>query len=96
MSETTTNTTDSEILVVARCEAGHVQEFRVRGMSLEWAQQWAGLMDGTSPLYVSAPGESEITTIGRCSSLGPNNQTCRARIRCDVYTSAPPPPRNVP
>lgn len=85
-----TSVTDLEILLVCRCSAGHERVIRVRGMSLEWAKQWAGLMDGTSPLYVRPPTEDEQTAIGRC--LMPANhprglaeQLCRARIRCEVY-----------
>ncbi len=47
------------------CEAGHVQTLRIsKEMSREWVEQLAGLLDGTSPLYVFPPGSD--SPIGKC------------------------------
>ena len=61
--------------VTAACATGHSQTFRVYGMSREWVDGWAGLMDGTSPLYVSPPDEQ--SPIGKCG-------ICGAKITCKV------------
>jgi hypothetical protein len=37
-------------------------------MSIEQLQQWAGLMDGTSPMYVYPPDKKSV--IGKCGVCG--------------------------
>lgn len=46
------------------------------------AQQLAGIMDGTSPLYVKRPGEE--SAIGRCES-------CGGRFTCTLFGYGAPP-----
>jgi hypothetical protein len=54
--------------VQAVCESGHRQSFTIENMSPEWVEMWAGLMDGTSPLYVHPPDEKSV--IGKCGICG--------------------------
>ncbi len=61
--------------VEVRCEAGHTQTFRVVDMSREWVESWAGLMDGTSPMYVYPP--TDFSPIGKCG-------ICSRRLKTTV------------
>jgi hypothetical protein len=68
----------SDILVTAKCEAGHEQAVRFEAsMGLGWATEWAMLMDGTSPFYVRSPIGDPDSAIGKCG-------ICRAQIKCSV------------
>lgn len=46
------------------------QVIRYEGFSREWVETQAGLLDGTSPLYVIKPGPDSPGTIGRCETCG--------------------------
>lgn len=65
------------IFVTAVCDAGHSQTLQIDGMSLEWAKEWAGLMDGTSHFYQRSPVGDAQSLIGKCG-------ICRAPIKCSV------------
>jgi hypothetical protein len=65
------------IFVTAVCDAGHSQALEINGMSLEWAKEWAGLMDGTSRFYQRSPVGDPDSLIGKCG-------ICRAPIKCSV------------
>lgn len=65
------------IFVTAVCDAGHSQTLQVNGMSLEWAKEWAGLMDGTSHFYQRSPVGDAQSLIGKCG-------ICGSQINCKV------------
>ena len=72
-----------QFLVTAKCENGHGWEVKVVGsLGRQWVEAWAGLMDGTSPLYVSSPIGTD-SVIGKCG-------ICRAQISCAVTEFIPP------
>ncbi len=51
------------------CEKGHRQVIKVdSSLGEEWARNLAGLLDGTSPMYVYPPGED--SPIGKCGVCG--------------------------
>jgi len=52
------------------CFAGHLQSITVEGMPREWVDGWAGLLDGTSPLYKFPPCDDPNSAIGKCSLCG--------------------------
>jgi hypothetical protein len=64
-------------IITARCENGHSQEIKIDGeLGLEWAKGQAGLLDGTSPMYLHSPIGTD-SVIGKCG-------LCRTQIRCEV------------
>lgn len=54
--------------VTAKCENGHEQSITLQGMTKEWAESYAGLLDGTSPFYIYPPNEKSV--IGKCGICG--------------------------
>jgi hypothetical protein len=80
--------------VTFRCEDGHEQTLDYHGVSRQYVETFAGLMDGTSPFYVSDPREDGVTQIGRCAwpipILGEENeiighdQPCGKKFTCTV------------
>jgi predicted acyltransferase len=63
-------------LITARCVAGHEQVLTVDGrLGRRWAEILAGLLDGTSDVYVHQPGPDSV--IGKCGR-------CGAHIQCTV------------
>lgn len=58
-----------------RCENGHDQVIIVRGLDLDTVKGMAGLIDGTSPMYVYPPGPESM--IGKCG-------ICRGKIMSEV------------
>lgn len=58
----------NETQIEYRCANGHVQIIRYQGMTRHFAEQVAGLCDGTSPMYVFPPGPE--STIGKCGICG--------------------------
>ena len=51
------------------CEQGHRQAIKVDpDLGEEWARGLAGLMDGTSPMYLYPPGAN--SPIGKCGICG--------------------------
>lgn len=66
----------STITIRATCERGHVQAIQVdAALGRRWAIQLAGLLDGTSDLFVSKPDHNSM--IGRCG-------ICGAHLKCEV------------
>lgn len=65
------------ITIIARCEGDcrKIQTIEVRGQTLVEAKTIAGLMDGTSPVYVFKPGKD--SEIGKCAS-------CGGQFKCEV------------
>lgn len=51
------------------CGAGP-QEFFLGGVSMEMARGYCGILDGTSPMFVSPPLEDPRSRIGRCMNCG--------------------------
>jgi hypothetical protein len=63
------------VKLIATCTAGHEQIITTEDMRKEYVVQLAGLMDGSSALYVNKPGPE--SSIGKCGK-------CGAQIKCDV------------
>ncbi len=62
--------------VEACCESGHRQIMKVdASLGREYAESLAGLLDGTSPLYLYPPGEDSC--IGKCG-------ICGKKITCTI------------
>lgn len=51
-----------------RCEKGHKQVMTYSGVTREYADGHAKLIDGTSPMYVYPPGND--SSIGKCATCG--------------------------
>lgn len=69
---------EATIVLTAICEEGHAQSLQIgQGMSLEWAKELAGLMDGTSSFYQRSPRGDESSLIGKCG-------ICGSQINCKV------------
>jgi len=65
-------------VITATCEAGHAQEIKIDGkMGREWAVNQAGLLDGSSPMYIADPRKDPASDIGKCG-------ICRAQLTCTV------------
>jgi hypothetical protein len=64
------------MLITARCtgKPEHVQQMTMN-CTREYAELFAGLLDGSSTMYVHPPGPESV--IGKCG-------ICRAQIRCVV------------
>ena len=61
------------------CDKGHTQELRVdHKLGIEYAEGLAGLMDGTSPMYVHSPIGTD-SVIGKCGYPG-----CGAQVHSTV------------
>lgn len=52
-----------------------VQTITYEGFDREYVERAAGLLDGTSPLYMIPP--DKLSTIGQC-------ETCDGRFTCEV------------
>ena len=52
--------------ITLRCESGHEQILHAENMTAQMVRDYAGLIDGTSPMYVHPPRDGELTAIGRC------------------------------
>ena len=67
------------MLITARCtgKPEHVQQMTMN-CTREYAELFAGLLDGSSTMYVHPPGPESV--IGKCG-------ICRAQIRCVVEES---------
>lgn len=58
------------------CPNGHFQKLVIKGLGRQWAEEQAGLLDGTSPMYAFSPiGTPSV--IGKCG-------ICGTQIRCTV------------
>jgi hypothetical protein len=56
-------------VITATCSAGHMQETKIdAGLGRGWAEALAGLVDGSSPMYVHKPDEKSV--IGKCATCG--------------------------
>jgi len=62
-------------ILVAICERAHEQRITFHGVPRELVETQAGLLDGTSPFYVSPPEPNSV--IGKCG-------LCGAQIHCHV------------
>lgn len=63
--------------VSARCGGGHEQEVEIDDLlGIEWALEYAALLDGSSSLFLKPPAESG-DMIGHCG-------ICGQRIECKV------------
>jgi hypothetical protein len=62
-------TAPDEQTLELRCEAGHVQELRLRGYTREGAEHLGKIMDGTHPMYKHPPRADPQPggVVGRCS-----------------------------
>jgi hypothetical protein len=69
----------------ATCDQGHTQDIYTPDMEIEEARAFAGLLDGTSPLYQCPPRSHPIPggTVGRCEICG-GWITCVLRGYADV------------
>jgi hypothetical protein len=64
-----------------QCDNGHSQRIYLRGMTAEMANDYAGILDGTSPMYVTDPRVArQETFIGHCQR--PN---CGALFRATPF-----------
>lgn len=53
------------------CKRGHTQEITIDGMSRDDAEQYAGILDGSSPFFVHpSPPESLVGKCGICAEAG--------------------------
>lgn len=68
---------ESAHTLIATCEEGHTQQLHVDGMTREWAESLAGLMDGTSSFYIRSPRSDDSSLIGKCG-------ICGSQINCKV------------
>lgn len=63
-------------VITAKCEGGHTQVIKVDGkLGREWAEAQAGLLDGSSSMYIHPPGPESV--IGKCG-------ICQKPITCRV------------
>lgn len=58
----------SRYIIKAVCPNGHVQQIAFDGFTRADVERTAGLMDGSSELYVFPPGPDSL--IGKCASCG--------------------------
>ena len=67
--------------ITAKCENGHFDQAEVDGDmgNIVWAKMYAGMIDGTSPIYLRPPLGSVITKCGICSG----------KIKCTVMEAQP-------
>jgi hypothetical protein len=55
------------LIIKLRCARDHEQIIRFRNVDRTFAERLAGILDGTSPLYIYPPGpESTIAKCGLC------------------------------
>jgi hypothetical protein len=68
-----------KIRIVVRCEKDpdHAKVLEMRGRGLEYARDLAGLLDGTSDMYIYKPGPD--SPIGKCG-------LCGAKVYASVQT----------
>lgn len=70
------------------CTSGHKQDIFIEGLGLEWARGMAGLLDGSSDMFIHDPRIDRTSNIGRCG-------TCRAQVTAVVESSLPHPPEKL-
>jgi hypothetical protein len=68
-------------IIEATCDSGHTQALRVPD---EGAEQFAAILDGKSPLYISPVGP--LSAIGKCGVCG---KPFKATVRDDAKTAEP-------
>lgn len=69
-------------VITAKCENGHEQNITISGdLGRQWADAQAGLLDGTSGMYLYPPIGTD-SVIGKCG-------ICKAQIECSVTESYP-------
>lgn len=59
----------SKFTLTLRCEGKHEQTLSLVGWTLEEARDFAGLLEGTSPLFVRPP-RGTPSPIGKCATCG--------------------------
>ena len=66
--------------IEARCERGHTQRIATPGMGAPRVRQLAGLIDGTSELFVVPPRDTPVpgSTLARCG-------ICGSWMTCTLY-----------
>jgi len=57
------------------CEQGHEQDIKLQNVDRQFAEGFAGLIDGTSPMYVYPPDEK--SSIGKCG-------ICRSKVKATL------------
>lgn len=67
-------------IIEVKCDDGHVQNLYLQNFIKVQAQTLAGLMDGTSSLYVYSPLGDPNSLIAKCG-------ICSAPIKCTVKES---------
>lgn len=74
----------SDFIITATCSAGHKSTIRYSGFTLEMAIVQAGLLDGSSPLYIYPPKEGDGGKIGRCQWAEPGQKPCGKWFKCTI------------
>ena len=70
------------IRVIATCEAGHTETLKLdKSLGVQYAATFAGLLDGTSEMYIYKPGPE--STIGKCA-FPVDGKMCGQRFRCQL------------
>jgi hypothetical protein len=64
------------------CVGGHKQDIFIEGLGLDWARGMAGLLDGSSAMFVHDPRIDRNSSIGRCG-------ICRKQLTAVVEASMP-------
>jgi len=63
-------------VITATCDNGYVQKLYVDArLGRLWAETQAGLLDGSSPMYLIDPRQNAESIIGKCG-------ICQAQIHC--------------
>lgn len=64
------------VQIILKCEKGHTQQLNIIGMGMEYAKDYAGLLDGTSRFFVHPidktrpPSETPYSHVGKCGICG--------------------------
>jgi hypothetical protein len=64
------------------CSGGHKQNIFLEGLGLAWAHGMAGLLDGSSDMFIHDPRVDHNSSIGRCG-------ICRKQVTAVVESSLP-------
>jgi len=83
MTTETSNKPVRFFVITATCGNGHSQRLNVdAALGRQWAEGLAGLLDGTSPMYLYSPIGTD-SVIGKCG-------ICLAQINCTIAESEGP------
>lgn len=67
---------DEVVQIILKCEKGHKQHLTIIGMGIEYAKDYAGLLDGTSRFFMRPidktlpPSQTPHSHIGKCGVCG--------------------------